>query len=583
MSEPTGSLRPFLRLLVPHGRGMLLGLLLACLAGGAGIGLLALAGWFISAAALAGLTPLTAHLFNLFHPSVGIRIFAITRTLARYGERIVNHDITFRILENLRVWFYRRLEPLAPARLRDYRSGDILNRIVADIDALDNLYIRVLSPLIVAFVVTLTAAAVFRRFDQGAALTLLIGMGAAGLALPMAADRAGRRLGQALARHSAAMRIHMVESVQGLAELLIFDAAHRHQQTIVRCQDSLIRTQARMSHISGATSAGLTLLSGATVGLVLYGGAGQVETGRLDGAVLAMLAFGTLAAFEVVWPLPAAFQYLSRTREASRRLMEIVEQAPAVQFPNTSPPPEGNAIAFENVTFRYASQEPDVLRDFCLNVGQGERVAIMGATGAGKSTLMHLLARFWDPDEGCIRIGGRPLCTLSEDHLRSRMAVVSQQSHLFNATIGDNLRLACPGADDGALWDALHAARLDGFASALPEGLETWIGASGHGLSGGEARRLAVAQAVLRNAPIWLLDEPTEGLDHTNEQLLMDTLLELSAGRTLLLITHRPVALHQLDRIVFLEGGRIVEDGPHHALLAAGGRYARLFQSIPSG
>ena len=201
----------------------------------------------------------------------------------------------------------------------------------------------------------------------------------------------------------------------------------------------------------------------------------------------------------------------------------------------------------------------------------------MGATGAGKSTLMHLLARFWDPDEGRIRIGGRDLCTLSEDHLRSRMAVVSQQSHLFNATIGDNLRLACPGADDGALWDALHAARLDGFVRTLPEGLETWIGASGHGLSGGEARRLAVAQAVLRNAPIWLLDEPTEGLDHTNEQLLMNTLLELSAGRTLLLITHRPVALHRLDRIAFLEGGRIVEEGPHDALLAAGGRYARVY------
>jgi ATP-binding cassette, subfamily C, bacterial CydC len=583
MPEPSGSLRPFLRLLLPHGRWMLLGLLLACLAGGAGIGLLALSGWFISAAALAGLTPLTAHLFNLFQPSVGIRIFAIIRTLARYGERIVNHDITFRILENLRVWFYLRLEPLAPARLREYRSGDILNRIVADIDALDNLYIRVLSPLIVAFVVTLTAAAVFQRFDQGAALVLLIGLGAAGLALPMAADRVGRRQGQALARHSAEMRIHMVEGVQGLAELLIFDAAHRHQQTIARCQDNLIRTQGRMSHIGGATSAGLTLLSGATVGIVLYGGAGQVASGRLDGALLALLAFGALAAFEVVWPLPAAFQYLSRTREASRRLMEIVDQDPAVQFPDTSASPEGNAIAFENVSFRYASEEPDVLRNFCLNIGQGERVAVMGATGAGKSTLMHLLARFWDPLEGAIRIGGRDLRTLDEDHLRGCMSIVSQQSHIFNATIGDNLRLACPGADEAMLWAALKAARLDDFVAALPEGLETWIGASGHGLSGGEARRLAAAQAVLRKAPLWLLDEPTEGLDHTNELLLMNTLLELSAGRTLLLITHRPVALHRLDRIVLLEGGRIVEDGPHHALLAAGGRYARFFRSMPSG
>jgi len=578
MPEPPGSLRPFLCLIAPHRRWMLLGLLLACMAGGAGIGLLALSGWFISAAALAGLTPLTVHLFNLFHPSVGIRIFAIVRTAARYGERIVNHDVTFRILENLRVWFYLRLEPLAPARLRAYRSGDILDRIVADVDALDNLYIRVLSPVMVALVVILAAAALFRHFDQDAALILLIGMTAAGLVLPMAAERAGRGPGKALARQSAQMRIRMVEGVQGLAELLIFDAARRHQKTIARCQDNLIRVQARMSHISGATSAGLTLLSGATVGMVLYWGAGHVETGRLDGAVLAMLAFGALAAFEVVWPLPAAFQYLSRTREASRRLLDIAEQAPAATFPETSRPPENNAIAFENVAFRYAPPAPDVLRNFSLTIGQGERVAVMGATGAGKSTLVHLLVRFYDPDEGRIRIGDRDLRTLSEDHLRSRLAVVSQQSHLFNATLGDNLRLACPGADDGMLWAALEAARLDAFVAALPNGLETWISASGHGLSGGEARRLAVAQAVLRRAPIWLLDEPTEGLDHTNERALMKTILELTARRTLLLITHRPMGLPQLDRIAILEGGCIVENGPHDVLLAAGGRYAHLYR-----
>lgn len=577
MPETKGSLKPFLRLLLPHHRWMSLGLLLACTAGGAGIGLLALSGWFISAAALAGLTPLTAHLFNLFHPSVGIRIFAIARTAARYGERVVNHDLTFRILESLRTWFYFRLEPLAPARLIEYRSGDILDRIVADIDALDNLFIRVLTPAVVALVMTLTLAGIFYRFEPETALVLLVGMGTSGLILPLAANRAGRRIGKKLARHTAVMRTFMVEGMQGLAELLIFDAARGHQRKIARCQDKLIQAQARMSHISGVTTAGLTLLSGTTVGTVLYLGAGRVETQRLDGAVLAMLAFGTLAAFEVVWSLPSAFQYLSRTREAARRLTEIVAREPSVTFPSTSPPPATFDLAFRDVSFRYEQKAPPVLREFNLHIGAGEKVALMGATGAGKSTLVHLLVRFWDPEEGRILLGGQDLRTLSEDNLRQSMAVVSQQSHLFDATIADNLRLACPDANENRLWSALQAARLDGLVSSLPHGLDTWIGESGHSLSGGEMRRMAVAQAVLRDAPLWLLDEPTEGLDRINEQLLMETLLELTDRRTMLLITHRPVALLQMDRIAILEKGRIVEEGSPDALIGTGGQYAKRY------
>lgn len=579
MADANRDLGPFLRLLKPHRYWMALGLLLACTAGAAGAGLLGLAGWFISASALAGLSPLTAHLFNLLHPSVGLRIFAISRTAGRYAERIVNHDITFRILESLRTWFYLRIEPLAPARLGKYRSGDILNRIVADIDALDNLYIRVLTPSIVAMAMTLLVTGVFWHFDQGAALILFSGMVLAGFVLPMAAGRAGTDPGQALARHSAWLRIHTVEGLQGLAELLVFNAAERHLEKIERCQEALIRTQGRMSHISGATSAGLTLVSGASVGTLLYLGSGRVEDGQLDGAILAMMAFAALAAFEVIWSLPAAFQYLSHTREASRRLLEIVAQAPAVSFPAESPPPTSCDIVFDGVTFRYDPEGPDVLRDFHLRIGHGERVAVMGATGAGKSTLVNLLVRFWDPDAGCIRVGGKDLRAVSEDHLRQGMAVVSQQSHLFNATIRENLRLACPDADDKRLWSALRAARLDRFVSALPQGLDTWTGEAGQRLSGGEARRLVIAQAVLRNAPVWLLDEPTEGLDSANEEQLMKTLYELTAQRTMLLITHRPVALDQMDRIAVLDQGRIVEEGRHHTLLANGQHYPHLWMN----
>jgi len=576
MTRPRGTFGPFLRLLRPHRFWMVLGIALSFLAGAAGVGLLGLAGWFISAAALAGLTPLTAHLFNLFHPSVGIRIFAITRTAARYAERIVNHDITFRILESLRIWFYLRLEPLAPARLAAYRSGDILSRIVADIDALDNLYIRVLTPCTVALAMAVLVPGVFWSYHQGAAITLFTGMVLVGFALPWTADHAGTRSGQSLARHSARLRIHTVEGLQGLAELLVFNAADRHQAKIAQVHNALMRAQGTMSRISGATAAGMTLLSGATVGAVLYLGAGGVENTQLDGAILAMMVFATLAAFEVLWSLPAAFQYLSRTRESSRRLTEIVAQSPPVTFPNKSVPPKHYGLAFESITFRYDREGPDVIKDVNLRVGPGERVALMGATGVGKSTLFHLLVRFWDPAAGRILIGDQDIRTLSEEDLRRAMAVVSQQSHLFNGTLRANLQLASPEAGDHLLWSALQAARLDRFVSALPEKLDTWIGEAGQRLSGGEARRLAVAQAVLRDAPIWLLDEPTEGLDSTNERALMDTLLALTRERTMLLITHRPVALDQLDRIVILEQGRIVEEGRHEDLLKANGRYRQL-------
>jgi ATP-binding cassette subfamily C protein CydC len=259
----------------------------------------------------------------------------------------------------------------------------------------------------------------------------------------------------------------------------------------------------------------------------------------------------------------------------------MVDRAPPVTFPEASARPAHQSIAFEGVAFRYDRGGPCVLRDFHLRVGHGQRVAVMGATGSGKSTLINLLTRFWDPQKGFIRLGGRDLRTLSEEDLRQAMAVVSQRSHLFQATIRDNLGLARPDADDQRLWEALGAARLDGFVSALPRGLDTWIGESGLKLSGGEARRMAIAQAVLRDAPLWLLDEPTEGLDRANEQQLMDTLLDLTVHRTMLLITHRPVALHRMDRIAILENGQILEEGRHEALLAAGGRYPQLRMRLP--
>ncbi len=573
-------MRPFLHLLKPHRAGMFIGLLPAVAAAGAVVGLLAVSGWFIAAAAFAGLTPVTAHAFNMLHPSVAVRFFAILRTLARYGERVVNHNTTFRILTSLRTWVYARIVPLAPSGLAGFRQGDLLNRIVADVDALDNLFIRVMTPSIVAGAVTIAVPLLLAAYSPAAAGALLVFLVAAGLAVPAGTQRWGADTGRSLTHHSSRLRTHLVEALQGMADLLAFDAGRHQIERIWSAHRALVAGQERMSRINGAGAAGTTLLAGGAIWSVLYLGADLVATGTLDGAHLALMTFAILAAFEAVAPLAAAYQYLGQTRQAARRLNEIVNRPLPVSFPSAPVTPDNAGIVFEKVSFRYDPEAPPVLEDFDLRVAPGEHVAVMGPTGAGKSTLINLLCRFGDSEKGRIRIGGVDLKQWPETQLRQALAVVPQQAHLFNASIRENLLWAKPEAREPDLWAALDKARLKDFVAALPQGLDTWTGELGQLISGGEARRLAVAQAVLRDAPIWLLDEPTEGLDAENEQALIRTIRALSEGRTLLIVTHRPVGLAELDRIVILENGKVAEAGTYAALMAADGRLAAMLDAI---
>ncbi len=580
MPDRHQALSSYLYLLKPHRVGMLIGLLPAMAAAGAVVGLLAVSGWFIAAAAFAGLTPLTAHTFNMLHPSVAIRFFAILRTLARYVERILNHDTTFRILTTLRTWLYDRIEPLAPSGLADWRQGDLLNRIVADVDALDNLFIRVMTPSVVAGFIILAVPGLLAAYASAAAWALLALLVGAGLVVPAGAQRLGAATGRRMTRHSARLRTHLVEGLQGMADLLVFNAGPRQIERIWSAHRALMKGQARMSLINGAATAATTLLGGGALWAVLYIGADLVVTGRLDGAHLALMVFATLAAFEAVTPLSAAYQYLGQTRQAAERLNEIVHRPPPVSFPSAPVQPDDMGIVFENVTFQYHAKTAPVLEGFDLGIAAGEHVAVMGATGSGKSTLINLLCRFWDPGAGIIRIGNRDLRHWPEAQLRQTLAVVSQQAHLFNTSIRENLLWAEPEASEADLWAALDKARLKTFVAGLPDGLDTWTGELGQLISGGEARRLAVAQAVLRDAPVWLLDEPTEGLDAANERELIRTIRTLAQDRTLLIVTHRPVELAALDRIVVIENGRVVETGDYETLMAAGGRLTAMLDAI---
>ncbi|MFZ1199183.1 MAG: thiol reductant ABC exporter subunit CydC, partial [Desulfobacterales bacterium] len=487
----------------------------------------------------------------------------------------------FRILESLRVWFYERIEPLAPARLMRFRSGDILNRIVADIDALDTLYLRVLSPTAVAAVLIASLTAFLNFFDSVIALTTLGCLAVAGFILPAATGVAGAAAGRRLSRLETLLRVQFVEDLQGLTELLIFNRDREYRRRIEQDNTALLAVQRRMSHLRGASFAGITLTSGSAVLLALYRGTALVNGGQLHGAELAMICLAIMAAFEALMPLPAAYQTLGRTRQAARQLLNVVEADIPVRFPeNSRAALHGGDVTFEHVSFGYDNDAAAVLHDVDFHLPAGRRFAVLGPTGAGKSTVAHLLVRFWDPQAGSVRIGGEDLRGFSESDLRQTVTLVSQQAHIFNASVRDNLLIARPGAATAELWEALSAVRLADFVHSLPQGIDTWIGESGRLVSGGQARRLTLARAFLRDAPIWVLDEPTEGLDRVTEGLIMKTLFEVTRARTVLVITHRLVGLERLDGILIMENGRIVEQGRHEELLQGPTRYASLRAAI---
>lgn len=551
-------LGPFYKMMLHHWAPLALGGMLALLAAIAAIGLLSLSGWFIAATAYAGLNVATAKAFNFFLPSIGVRLFAIARTAARYGERIVSHDATFRILEALRVWCYKRLEPLAPARLGQHHSGDLLTRIITDIDTLDNLYLRVLTPSVVAAVVMAMLVGFMGYFSSRIALlnaALLIG---AGVVIPIIADKAARTAARQLNTQTGHLRTALVDGIHGLAVLLTCGAESRHLAKIHQRHNALVQSQQKMSRVTGMANALMGLVSGAAVVGTLYIGVGAVQNGALSGPNVALLILAVMAGFDAVVPLSNAYQYLGQTQKAAARLHQITRTPPAVTFPsNADPVPCEGHIEFEQVAFQYAPSEQTVLEQISFKIQSGQRIAVIGATGAGKSTLLYLLARFEDPLKGNIRLGRRSLNRFSEATLRSAICIVDQKAYVFNGTLRDNLLLANSDADDSAINDALSTVQLTNDVRQWPDGLDTWVGEAGQLLSGGQARRLAIARALLSDAPIWAFDEPTEGLDTETARAMMQTLLARAKGKTVIMVTHRPEAIEQMDQVILIEAGRI--------------------------
>lgn len=572
-----------LKLAAPLWRWMALAALLGFATIGSGIGLMTTSAYLISKAATGSrLWPVAAppSIADLQVAIVGVRFFGIARGVFRYLERYVSHDVTFNLLARLRVWFYRSLEPLAPARLWHYRSGDLLSRIVSDIGTLEYFYLRAIAPPVVAVMVALLAAGLMGHFDPRFAMALLLFLLLAGVALPLLTKTLSRRSGTRLIQVRAELNSALVDGIQGMPDLLAFGQEERHLQQMQSLSQELGSLQTRMARIEGLYSALTGLLMNLAILSVLAIAIPLISSARLDSVYLALLVMAVMSSFEAVSPLPQAFQYLDNSLEAARRLFEVVDADPTVvDSPSPLPEPSKYGLRVANLRFSYDRGEAPALDGISFDLPEGGRIAVVGPSGAGKSTLVQLLLRFWEYEDGQILLGGQELRQYSQAGLRKVIAVVSQQAHLFNATVRENLLLARPEATESAMIRAAQQSQIHEFIESLPQGYDTWIGEQGLRLSGGERQRLVIARAILKDAPILILDEPTSHLDALTEREVMGTLQALTTGRTTLIISHRLAGLQSVDEILVLHKGRIVERGNHHDLMHREGMYHRMWAS----
>ncbi len=543
---------------------------------GASIALMGTSAWLISRAAL--------------HPSeasltlaiVGVQVFGLSRGFLRYGERLVGHDAALRVLGDLRVRVYEQLERVAPAGLPLFRRGDLVTRVVDDIDSLQDVVLRVVQPFAVAALVGAGTVAVMWILLPAAGAVLLVALVVSATVVPWLTGRLAQRDEARLATDRGDLGAAVVDLMEGASELTVMGGA-AEQVARITAADRAMRNAARRG--AGTTGIGLGVTT-ALAGLASWGaltlGVRATQAGHLDGALLAVLALVPLAAFELVAPLPAGTQALQRCRTAAGRVFAAMDAPAQVDEPDTPLPLPSDGSGSHSLVLRgvwagYPGTDQPVLRGVDLDLTPGRRVALVGRSGAGKSTLADVLVRFLPVDAGTATLDGVPLERLSSDELRRAVGLVEQTPHLFDTTLAENLRVGRRDASDDDLGAVLNRVGLGDWLAGLPDGLATRVGTQGVRLSGGQRQRVAVARALLAEFSILVLDEPAEHLDPAAADALTADLLALTAGQSTLFITHRLWGLDQVDEIIVLDQGHVVERGSHDDLVSAGGRYASLW------
>lgn len=536
-----------------HRRGIAWTLLLLLLTLLAGVGLLGLAGHFLIAAALAGSA---AGSFNLFGPSAGIRALTFARILSRYGERLVGHSVTLALARDLRVWFFRRALPLAPLGLGRFRTGDLLARLMADIEAVDGRLVRAIGPLLALACLAVIACAVALCVLPVAGVALTLAMIAIAVLTPCMQRWTMKSTELARAQARSEFRQTVMESLEGASDVWAFggvDAVLRRADARSR-ELSACELSRKRGLMWGAAAHGVVaaLLLPVMAGVLLSATAG----GGLGAAAAGGVFFMTVATLEAMAGVGLAWQSWQASRASLERLREITAAAPALPEGVALPSAEA-ALELMNVELAWPGQPRPVLRDLNLTLRPGQRVALRGDSGAGKSSLMALLLRLRAPDRGSVRFGGQDLSAFAIDAWHRRIAWLPQEAPVFAGSVRENLRMGDPQADDARLWWALETVQLEALVRGWSRALDMWLGESGATLSAGQARRLALARALLRDAPLWLFDEPTEGLDVDTADAVCRALAAASQGRSVLIITHGSLPAGTVDESWRLIDGRL--------------------------
>ena len=574
------TLLPFIRLFKVAKFPLILGLVLMILGLGSSMSLLTVSGWFLAATAIAGL----GTLFNFFYPSASVRGLAIGRTVMRYFEKIVTHDATFRILSKLRVQVFEKIIPLSPGVLNRYRNSDLLNRLVSDVDTLDSLYLRLLAPFFTAafVIIAMTIGLSFVNIPLalGLGLFLLILL----IIIPTVFYRLGQDFGEQLIQARATYRTQFLEFIQAQAELLLFNAEDKLKENMTATEKTWQEDQAKEAKLSGFSTALVLFLNGLLIsGMLWFASNADFGTDEYRTAYIALFTFAALAAFEIIMPLGAAFLHIGQVIAAAERVTEIIEQKPLVKFNgNEEFETKVRLISAKDLSFSYPGQETLVLKNLTLDLEQGQKIAILGKTGSGKSSLLQLLVRNYDANQGKLLLAEKPISAYSEETLRRQICFLTQRVHVFSDTLRQNLQFASADKiSDEKMIEVLHQVGLSKLLEQEGKGLNLWLGDGGRPLSGGEQRRLGLARILLNNAPILLLDEPTEGLDRETERQILRLILQHAENKTLIMVTHRLSSIEQFDKICVIDNGRLIEEGDYNSLIKKeNGFFKRLIERV---